>query len=181
MVGGAYALTVLTRVRAGAEGMLAEHLARFEGQSPFEKLPRTHFARFVLVPASVLPGGPRERHNGLERCHLLFSATFDGPLERYLDDICVSGATELEAIWRCCEGFPQKGFEDMNAAKRYVRSHQLNTGLFYSGYPGQSVEHIRASLDRRKRLLTFVLRAPTVETGRLKDEFLRDVAKRATP
>jgi hypothetical protein len=176
--GGVYALTVLLRVRAGAEGALAARLADLEGCSPFAKLPATHFARFVLVPASFFAGGERERERRRRSAgwYLLLSSTFDGSLDHYLDALCANGGAELEEIWRCCDGFPVPGLADAGACNDYLRRHQLHTGLFFNAYPWASVADILASLERRARLQTFALRGHALEPEQLKTEFLHELA-----
>lgn len=179
--GGVYALTVLTRVRAGAEHALGDRIADLEGRSPFANLPSTHFARFVLVPSAVFTAGQRQPRGRCAPWHLLFSSTFDGALEHYLDGLCTEVAGALQDIWQCCDGFPAAGLEDPGACKRYLRRHQLQTGLFFNAYPSASVADIRASLERRARLQTFVLRAQSLEPERLRDEFLQELGAVGRP
>ena len=53
-LGGHYALTVMTPIAPGAEDSLRVYLESFDdAASPFTRLPRTHFGRWVIVPEFV--------------------------------------------------------------------------------------------------------------------------------
>jgi hypothetical protein len=169
--GGVYGLTVLTPVLPEREEILR---ARLQGlpRDLFARLPTTHFARLVLVPA--LPAaGLQGRRDRLQSPHLLFSSTFDAPLEPYLDTLCAELAPEAEAIWGCCAGFPGAVAERPAAFKSYLRRNQLRTGLFFNAYPSATVARVRRTLERRAALQAFVVAAQRLEPSRLQAEFLR--------
>jgi hypothetical protein len=172
--GGVYALTVLTPIVHGREDALRARLEQLP-ERLFERIPATHFARFVLVDR--LPdGSPGANGDELRSAHLLFSSTFDAPLGPYVDALRTELATEAERIWGCCAGSP--GTADPSAFKRYLRHHQLHTGLFFNSYPGATVERVRASLRRRAALQSFVVRAARLEPTRLQAAFLEELSDR---
>lgn len=168
--GGVYALTVLAPVVHGREAALRARLEALP-ERLFDRLEATHFARFVLIE-DLPDGSPGADADPLRSAHLLFSSTFDAPLGPYVDALRTELATEAERIWGCCAGFP--GTADPGAFKRYLRHHQLHTGLFFNSYPGATVERVRASLRRRAALQSFVVRAARLEPTRLQAAFLEE-------
>src|SRR5215213_3742992 len=117
VLGQMQALTVLTPVRPGAEQGLRDYLAALRGStSPLARLPRTHFGRWVIVPKFV--EGPAQRKaDDLGCTYLLFTSTFDGPLDSYLDELCTELAAEAAEIWGRCIGYPPGGGAQL---KRYL-------------------------------------------------------------
>jgi hypothetical protein len=78
--GQAGALTVLTPVASGAEPALRAYLEGLRaGASPLTRLPRTHFGRWVIV--SELAPDDEPQPDRLAGPYLLFTASFDGPLD----------------------------------------------------------------------------------------------------
>jgi len=168
-LGQAYALTVLTPIAPDREDHLRATLASFErAPSPFARLGRTHFARWVVLEDFVNdPSQPTEDHLG---CHyLLFSATLDGELDSYLDVMC---ATDwAAAVWGTCIGAPVP--LSGAAFKAYLRHNQIDTGLFFSAYPEARVEHVRRALDLRLMTIDFAAAAQELDPAALQQEFLR--------
>jgi hypothetical protein len=91
-----------------------------------------HFARWVR-----LSGG-----------RLLFLSDYDGSWESYLGDFVDEGAMGLSAIWSNTEQFPKtkaliaQGARDERGFKRWVRSHQTETQVWYSAYPRLTLRRI---------------------------------------
>jgi hypothetical protein len=54
----------------------------------------------------------------------------------------------LGAIWSTSLGFPPDGARDLPAFKRFLRSHQVPSEVFYSAYPEETVLMIAADRDR---------------------------------
>ena len=104
--GQAGALTVLTPIASGAEPALRAYLEGLRaGPSPLARLPRTHFGRWVIVPELV--HDDERRPDRLAAPYVLFTASFDGPLDTYLDDLCDELAAEAHEIWGRCSGAPR--------------------------------------------------------------------------
>ena len=74
--GVVYALTVVLAITPGRERELRRRIRDWK-QSPFARLPGTHFARLVVLDELVYEG-PRRRRPQVPLQYLLFSATFDG-------------------------------------------------------------------------------------------------------
>ena len=159
MDGGLYGLTVLTPIRPGRERSLREHL---EGmgtgpESPLAMLPETHVGRWVIIPA--LPyQGPPQRPDELRSQQLLFSATFDGPRDLYLDRLLGLLRKEVDAIWGDCAGYPGPVAKNPEGVKRYLVHNQLKTGLFFAAYSHATVEQVQDCLERRGRLRALLTR-----------------------
>ena len=97
-------LTYLPLIEAGHEKSLRSTLARFErGTSPFEKVPGTHVARFVVI--NWLGTGDPTNRRRLRPARLLFSAVVDGPEEAWLYGLFEKG-TALKEVWQYCSGWP---------------------------------------------------------------------------
>lgn len=159
-LGGLYGLTVLTPILAGKELELREYL---EGMgkgpdSPLAALSETHVARWVIIP-NVVYQGPPQRPDKLRSQQLLFSSTFDGPRDLYLDRMCAVIGEHVDAIWENCAGYPGPVRENPEGVKRYMVHNQIETGLFFAVYPHVTVEQVRDCLGRRERLRRFVTKS----------------------
>ena len=171
--GDAYALTVLTPILPGGEHAVRACLEGLK-ESPFARLPRTHFARWVVVPDFVHdPQQPAP--DPLGGPYLLFSATFDGELESYLDELCTELAPEAKEVWGRCVGCPTPAEGPALAA--YLRHNQLRTGLFFAAYPTASVQDVRRSLDKRARTAALAVNGQGLHPGPLRDAFLEQLGQ----
>jgi hypothetical protein len=170
VLGRHYALTVLTPIAPGAEPSLRRYLEGLaQDRSPFARLPRTHFGRWVIVPGFVQDPS-QDRQDDLGGPYLLFSATFDGDLDSYLDDLVTELAGEAAVIWGACIGAPQPAGGP--ALKAYLRFNQIPTGLFYSAYPQATVHDVQSALERRRRTIEFAVRAQGLAADDLRRAFL---------
>ena len=169
VVGQAYALMVLTPILPGREDELRTYLEGLrERGSPLARLPRTHFARWVIVPDFMNdPQQPKEDHLGCQ--YLVFTSNFDGRLASYLDELCEELAPEAHEIWGRCAGCPESaaGAE----LKAYLLHNQVDTGLFVAAYPNAPVAKVRESLDLRQRTIEFAVRAQGMEPHELQRAF----------
>jgi hypothetical protein len=181
-VGGqAYGLTVMTPVAPGHADALADHLAALPTRehSPFARLPATHLARWVIVPGIAQMGPPRRRTQ-LRSPYLLFSSTFDGSLDAYLDEACRLIPSELDAVWSHCAGWPGPVADDARAFQDYLRRHQVHTDLFFAPYGERTVGQVRSALDRARRLRDLAVETQGAEPERLLAAF-RDAFGEARP
>lgn len=170
--GQAYALNVLTPIRGGLEAELRELLAAIPAgrESPFAKLPGTHFARLVIVDRLAFEGA-RARKPALRLQYLLFSSVFDGGREDYLRELCARIPDEAEAIWGRCLGAPTPVTADDDAFAAWIRHNQLQTGAFFAPYGHATVARIVGSLDRCRRLRAFALRTQYLSAPQLKARY----------
>ena len=170
--GQMYALTVFTPIVPDRVDRLRAYLRSLPRRpSPLARLDATHFARWVIIPDFVNdPSQPRPEH--LPSPYLLFSATFDGTLERYLDDMCEKVAAEAEEIWGSCIGAPQPA--GGAPLKAYLKHNQIQTGLFFSAYPDADVATIKRALDVRVNTIAFAVRSQGMEPRALQQAFLEE-------
>lgn len=170
VVGQAYALTVLTPIRPGREAELRSYLDGLPtgADSPLAKVTSTHVARWVIFPQLVYQGRP-QKPDALKSQYLLFSSSFDGDLDPYLDLLCARMAPEVDAIWGCCVGYP--GLADRGLFKRYIRHNQIDSAFFVAAYPTTTVAQVRAALALKERILAFALEAQGMDDQRLHQTF----------
>ncbi len=167
--GQAGALTVLTPIAPGAEPDLRAYLEGLRaGPSPLSRLPGTHFGRWVIVSDLVAEDEREPDH--LHGPHLLFTASFDGPADRYLDELCDELAAEAQEIWGRCAGAPQPAAGA--ALKAYLRAHHHKTGFFVAAYPQATVGKVRAALAQREEVIAFARDAQSMGPAQLQAAFL---------
>lgn len=90
-----------------------------------------HFARWLVID---------------EGRRLLFVSDYDGSWESYIDEFAEMILTGLDAIWETSFGMPPDGARDLPAFKRFLRSHQVPSDVFFAAYPEETVLNI--ALDR---------------------------------
>ena len=155
--GQATAFMALTPIRPGAEVELRTYLdALPRPGSPLARLAGTHFARWVIIPDWVNDPS-QSREDRLHSQYLIFTSNFDGPLDPYLDELCVKLAPEAREIWGRCVGCPPEATGPQ--LKAYLLHNKIDTGFFVAAYPHATVAQVKAALDARSRLIEFAVRA----------------------
>jgi len=86
-----------------------------------------HFVRWLLID-----DGRR----------LMMVSDYDGSWENYIDEFAELILSGLDAIWETSYGYPPDGASDLPAFKRFLRSHQVASEVFYSAYPEETVLNI---------------------------------------
>lgn len=170
--GQATAFMALTPIRAGSEGELRSYLEALPRTgSPLARLAGTHFARWVILHDWVNdPAQPRVDH--LESAYLIFTSNFDGPLDPYLDELCVKLAPEAREIWGRCIGCPPEASGPR--LKAYLLHNKIDTGFFVAAYPKATVAQVKAAVAARERLIAFTVRAQTLDADDLRRVFLEE-------
>ena len=168
VAGQTYALMVLTPIRPGASDELRAVLEGLE-ESPFARVPRTHFARLMIVPDMPVPRGVQDPLDGP---YLLLTANFDGDVGTWLDELAQRLGPEAHEIWGRCIGCPDPA--SGAALKAYLWRNQLDSGVVFAAYGQASVEQIRGALDKRARLADFVVRAQDMEPAERRRAFLEE-------
>lgn len=111
----------------------ANLLARTSTHGSLSGIPTIHYAHWALID--------RGRR-------LLFLSNFDGSWESYLGDFIDKASRGLTGIWSNTVGFPVteylvfKGAADGDAFKRFARSEQSSTAVWYSAYRDLTVHQI---------------------------------------
>ncbi|MEA3063845.1 MAG: hypothetical protein QOJ27_273 [Sphingomonadales bacterium] len=102
-----------------------------------------HAARWITVPGTRL---------------LVFFSNFGGSWESYLEDFITRAHAGLTAVWSNSIGFPRAknlfndGATDGERFKRYARASMQPTRFWYSAYPSQTTDHVRANAALRRGL-----------------------------
>jgi hypothetical protein len=167
-----YALTVLTPIVPDRLAGLQAALDRMpRSPSPLAQVTGTHFARFVILPDFVNDARqPAPDH--LPSPYLLFSATLDGELSPYLDELCDKLGDQAHAIWSNCAGAPDPARGA--ALKVYLEHNQLQTGLFFAAYPQADVATVQSALDRRRKTIDLAVRGQAMSPEQLHAAFLQE-------
>jgi hypothetical protein len=170
VAGQSYALTVLTPIIAGHEIQLRAHLRSLStgDGSPFARVPRTHFARWVIVPQPAFQGPPM-RPDPWKSQYMLFTSCFDGGLSSYLHHLGTLMGEDADRVWSHCVGYP--GSADPAAFARYLHHNQIDTEVYFAAYPDATVADVRRSLARRDQLLEFVLATQGADDAELHRRF----------
>lgn len=109
---------------------------------PFAALPRTHFARLVLLdPARDADGAPIP-------AHLVFMADVDEPagsrpaLEQSISDLVDVAGPGLDAIFGACAGYPPPSRATRPRRRAFLREHSVGSAASYVNTVGRSVRRI---------------------------------------
>jgi hypothetical protein len=168
--GQAYAFLAMTPIVAGEEAALRRSIEGLDRTRPFQRLPRTHVARLVILDDWVNdPSQPKQDH--LRSRYLIFSATFDGPRDSYLDALCKELAAEAKQIWGRCLGCPKSARGA--PLKRYLLHNQIDIGFFVAAYPHASVDKVNSVLALRRRLADFAIRTQGLGASELREAYRR--------
>jgi hypothetical protein len=171
-VGQMYALTVFTPIIPDRVDGLRTYLGSLPRRpSPLARLGATHFARWVIV-ADFVSDASQPEPDQLPTPYLLFSATLDGALGPFLDDLCAELAPEAEEIWGRCVGAPQPARGA--ALKAYLEHNQVQTGLFFAAYPDAGVDTVRNALSVRAKTIAFAVRSQGMDPPGLQQAFLQE-------
>jgi hypothetical protein len=170
--GQATAFMALTPIRPGAESELRSYVESLpRAGSPLARLGGTHFARWVILDDWVNdPSQPRQDH--LQSHYLIFTSNFDGPLDPYLDELCVKLAPEAREIWGRCVGCPPDATGPQ--LKAYLLHNRIETGFFVAAYPHATVPQVKAALAAREQLIAFAVRAQEMRADDLQRTFLEE-------
>lgn len=169
-VGGTYSLTVIAPIERGREEEVRSYLEALPVgvDSPLARLDGLHFSRLQIFDRLVYQGRP-QRRDRLAASHLVFTSTFDGELDPYLDALCDRVGTEADAWWGGCVAYP--GTADRAAFGRFIRAHQVDSSLFASAHPNASVAEVLTSLELRERIVDFAAGAQGLDDAALRARF----------
>jgi hypothetical protein len=170
-VRGAYALTVFTPIVPGREEALRSYIEALPvgAQSPLARLRALHLARIQIFD-ELVDQGDGHRVDRLRFRQLLFTSTFDGALDAYLDEICSLLGAEADGWWGHCVGYP--GTTDRAAFQAWIRAHQVDTNLFASAFPAATVQEMLEGLALREQVAAFAADAQGLDAATLQSRFL---------
>jgi hypothetical protein len=170
-VGSAYALTTFAPIIPGHEEDLRAYIEGLPTgpDSPLARLDALHLSRLQIFD-HLVHQGDKQKPDRLESNYLVFTSSFDGDLDSYLDMICERIPAEADTWWGHCVGYP--GTSDRAAFKRYIADHQAHTSLFASAYPTGTVAKVHDALALRDQLVDFAADAQGLDAAVLQERFL---------
>jgi hypothetical protein len=172
----AYGLTTISPIINGrtdgvhrAQELRATLAALPLGQrSPFARVAGTHTARWFVVDDLVSEPYPgREDH--LKSKYLVFIADFDGPLEQFVSSLVAAIPDVIDSVWSQCVGYP--GSSKPLAVLDYIRDCQVDTTLYFGGYPGATVEAALRALLVQRSMIEFIEESRHLPSGELQAAF----------
>lgn len=174
--GDSYGFLAITPIKAGRTGALRETIAKVTADgSPFAKLPRTHFARWVILPDfhdDTVDYQPADEDRlGCE--YLIFSACFDGPRDSYLQELAEGIPAAAKAIWGECIGVEAGSPDDL---VRYLKHNQIDCGQYYSAYGHTTVQEVRRVLAQQRVMRDLAVRQHELTPAQLQAEFVARIA-----
>lgn len=99
--------------------------------------------RYALMPPSLVNAG---------RWHLTLNVSFDGGWEPYMRVIYRDIGPLLDALLCHCEGYPGARTSDFDTYCRWVRSAEMDAGIFYTDGPATLADQrYLASVERLQR------------------------------
>ena len=169
---------MILAIQPGRELVLRDRILAWR-DSPFARLPSTHFARLVVLDRLVFEGPERLRPE-FSLQYLLFSATFDAKSgderDRYLAQMCRRMPDELEDVFGLCAGAPCPVARDPARFRDWIVANQVDAGAFFAHRPAATVRQIRRARRLRRRVRDFAL-----DNAYLRPDVLQDRFKRAFP
>lgn len=159
--GQSYAFAALTPIISGStQGVihaaeLRSVLARLNDltESPFTKVPGTHFARWNVIDDMPQLGFPTAIDH-LQSKYLLLETDFDGDRDAWIAGFVTAMPDVIDAIYRHCVGYP--GVRDIATFRHYLVKCQLHTTLDFAPYASSSLETVLRSLDTQRKFVGFV-------------------------
>jgi hypothetical protein len=127
-------LTVVTVVKPGEVDRVRAVMAAIDSFSKRLARPGSligistiHFVKWLVID---------------EGRRLIMVSDYDGSWESYIDEFAEMILSGLDAIWETAYGYPPDGARDLPAFKRFLRSHQVPSEVFFSAYPDATVLNI---------------------------------------
>jgi len=174
--GQLYGLTILSPIIRDPTNSVAHDLAirRYlshmpnGGNSPFAKVPGTHFARLVVMDDVVFVGSPTmEEH--LNSAYLVFICDFDGDLDSYLQSMARAIPDVLDEIWSNCVEYP--GTADVGKFTKYMKKCQVTTTFYFADVNDKTLGQTFKALKIKSELADFVVKNQGQPAGTLQQAF----------
>jgi hypothetical protein len=169
--GASYGFLAITPIKPRRVTALRKKLERLDAKgSPFAKLPRTHFGRWVILPDFY------ETDPEVVAQYLIFSVCFDGERDSYLHDLAANIPAEAKAIWSECAGVDAA---DPNDLVRYLKANQIECGQYFSAYGHTTVAEVRRVLRQQQAMRDLAVRQYDLTPAQLQAEFVERIARAA--
>lgn len=159
--GQSYAFAALTPILSGStQGVihaaeLRSVLARLNElpESPFTRVPGTHFARWNVIDDMPQLGYPTEIDH-LQSKYLLLEADFDGDRDTWIEAVATAMPDVIDALYRHCVAYP--GLTALAGFQAYLVKCQLHTTLDFAPYATSSLDTVLRALDTQRKFVGFV-------------------------
>ncbi len=115
---------------------------------PFEKFENVHFARWFLVPATVIKGEKVQPS-------VMYTANIDGSATDHLNAMADQIPEVLDRILNHCVGYPDKGSRTPQSRISFLDTHRISTQAFYIGAPKRTVQQIHQEAALQSAVRTF--------------------------
>lgn len=123
---------------------------------PFAALPRTHFARLLVLEGTRdLPGDPIDPQL-IYMTDVDEPLDVDAPLEHCLGELVDVAADGLDRIFGACLGYPTDGHVTRDRRLAFVREHLADAAATYVNTVGRSVQQIRQEAALRDAIEAFL-------------------------
>jgi hypothetical protein len=139
--GQASELTIIAPLKVGGAERLRKKMSDTFGdpnQKLVDRIGTIHDMRYVIFDNET---------------RLLFTSTFDGAWDPYIDDFATKIPDQIDMIFGEVEGFPgirSPGIKD------WIVKHQMSAQYFYSAYPSSSVRDVWKALKVKGGLDTLL-------------------------
>jgi hypothetical protein len=121
-----------TEVEPSFDRSNPREILKCQPRFPFDRIATLHFCSFTVLDGD----------GEFPPC-LVFEATFDGSLDRFLDALLHVAAGAVDEIYRHCQGYPASGCATPELVKKYLARHDEGAHAFYLGNPGRTVAEIK--------------------------------------
>jgi hypothetical protein len=128
---------------------------------PFGKLPRVHFARFVVFDAA------KDLDGNLLPAQLSLLADVDAPMAEHLKELSTLCGEGMDAVFSHCEDYPAKADRSPMTRLRFLQDHIVESEAAHINRRGRTVEQIhqeellRCELNRFLDAGDFSRRSPS--------------------
>lgn len=149
-------LTIVAEIASGEEAALTALLLEIGGDVensplvPFPRLQTLHFARWVVLGAS------RDASGRPTPASLVFSTSFDEPVESHLDELYQHAREGLHRIYGHCVGFPPPDRRTKESVLGYLRERNVGYNTLYVGTRGLTTPRIRDEARLRDAIEGFL-------------------------
>jgi hypothetical protein len=156
-----YAFAALTPIISGStQGVihaaeLRSVLARLNEwkESPFTRVPGTHFARWNVIDDMPQLGFPTADDH-LQSKYLMLETDFDGDRDTWIDGLATAMPDVIDLLYRHCEGYP--GVVDLAGFRAYLLKCQLHTTLDFAPYAESTLDTVLRALDTQRKFVGFM-------------------------
>jgi hypothetical protein len=172
--GGVYALTTFASILPGKAEEVQAYLDAMPlgAESPLARLDQLHLSRIQIFHELVDQEGGH-KVDKLDAPQLVFTSSFDGDLDVYLDAIA-DKVPEADIWWGHCMNYP--GRSDKAAFRKWIKDHQIHTQLFANAYHGATVQDVREALAAREQIVAFAAESQGLDAAELQKRFLAEFA-----